>query len=510
MKKTTSFFLLLWFSAGIFAQDETLTVTIVHSEPVTGETVIRYELTGNDDFYNISAAVSFDGGDYQSIPGEHISGALTNVTPGIRTLTWDGKASFPETYSEDTRIRITATPTEPVCGEYITFTYRGQEATYGTITRTYTIDDSQVTLCWLDRNLGATRVPEHNEDTEGFGDLFQWGRLDDGHQDRGSNTTDVLSDSDVPGHDDFIKTWWEEPEDWRSPQNWELWRGEEGINNPCPTGWRLPVIEELQAEKDSWTPGDYSGAFDSPLKWLRAGGREAINGLFYGGVTKAYIWSSSLNGFKAQSLEIGSWSDITTIIDDVSRASGRSVRCVKGAAPDPETNQLTLTADPETYGAVSGQGLYEGGQMVSISADAEDTRAFLYWTGDTDYVADPASANTKVTMPQEDISLTAVFCVACGEEITFSYRGSDVTYGTISKTYINGDGEQVTLCWLDRNLGAEGIETFDIATLPGTMTIDSTATFSSGGAEMMVISSGTVALIPVVRSTMMLPGITGS
>lgn len=176
--------MLLWPSAGVFAQEETLTVTIVHSEPVTGETVIRYEFAGNDDFSNISAAVSFDGGNYQSISGEHLKGALTNVTPGIRTLTWDGKASFPKTYSENSRIQITATHTEPLCGEDITFTYRGQEVTHGTVTQTYNIDGSQVTLCWFARNLGTLRVPEDHGDTEGFGDLFQWGCGADGHQDR--------------------------------------------------------------------------------------------------------------------------------------------------------------------------------------------------------------------------------------------------------------------------------------------------------------------------------------
>ncbi len=85
---------------------------------------------------------------------------------------------------------------EFACGDNITFTYRGEEVTYGTLLRGG--------LCWFDRNLGASQVPTAGNDPLGYGDLFQWGRLDDGHQDRQSGTTSTLSNSDIPGHDDFI------------------------------------------------------------------------------------------------------------------------------------------------------------------------------------------------------------------------------------------------------------------------------------------------------------------
>jgi len=86
------------------------------------------------------------------------------------------------------------------------------------------------------------------------------------------------------------------------------------------------------------------------------------------------------------------------------------------------------------------------------------------WTGDTDHVDDPTSANTTVTMPAQNISLTAnfqeheEFDFTCDDDITFTYNDSEVTYGTISRTYyINGD--EVTLCWMDRNLGATRVAT---------------------------------------------------
>ena len=93
---------------------------------------------------------------------------------------------------------------------------------------------------WMDRNLGASRVATAIDDQSSYGYLYQWGRGNDGHQDRGSGITSTLSDSDNPGHGQFILTS-SSPNDWRSPQNDNLWQGVNGINNPCPAGFRVPT-----------------------------------------------------------------------------------------------------------------------------------------------------------------------------------------------------------------------------------------------------------------------------
>ncbi len=83
----------------------------------------------------------------------------------------------------------------------------------------------------MDRNLGAARVATSSTDASSYGDLYQWGRLTDGHQLRNSDVTTVLSTSDAPGHANFIINA-PTPFDWRSPQNDNLWQGVNGINNP--------------------------------------------------------------------------------------------------------------------------------------------------------------------------------------------------------------------------------------------------------------------------------------
>ncbi|MDD3488139.1 MAG: hypothetical protein PHH35_02190 [Candidatus Pacebacteria bacterium] len=73
------------------------------------------------------------------------------------------------------------------------------------------------------RNLGASRVVQSSTDSSAYGDLFQWGRGNGGHQLRTSGTTKTLSSTDNPGHDDFIYGMNNFPYDWRDPQNDNLW-----------------------------------------------------------------------------------------------------------------------------------------------------------------------------------------------------------------------------------------------------------------------------------------------
>ena len=146
----------------------------------------------------------------------------------------------------------------------------------------------------MDRNFGASRVATSMTDTEAYGDLYQWGRRADGHEDRTSSTTTDLSPTDIPGHDKFIVNT-SEPYDWRTSPNNNLWQGKSGINNPCPNGFRLPTESELQAEVDSWSSQDAAGAFGSVLKMPAAGYRNFDSGsLVYEGISGVY-WTSTID-----------------------------------------------------------------------------------------------------------------------------------------------------------------------------------------------------------------------
>lgn len=178
---------------------------------------------------------------------------------------------------------------------------------------------------WMDRNLGASRAATSSTDSQAYGDLYQWGRAADGHQRRNSSTTSTLSSTDQPGHGSFILAP-NDPWDWRSPQNNNLWQGVNGINNPCPAGYRLPTEAEWNAERASWSSNNASGAFGSPLKLPVAGLRSGGSGSLFGVGSNGYYWSSTVSGSGARGLRINS-SDAN--LRSGLRANGRSVRCLK-------------------------------------------------------------------------------------------------------------------------------------------------------------------------------------
>jgi hypothetical protein len=177
---------------------------------------------------------------------------------------------------------------------------------------------------WMDRNLGASRKATSSTDTAAYGDLYQWGRRADGHQCRNSQTTFVFSSIDQPAHGVFIQTS-TSPNDWRIPQNNQLWQGVNGINNPCPQGYRLPTETEWQTELNSWTSQSALGAFFSPLQLPVAGGR-----LDSGNPTTpdsfGLYWTSTAGGTNSRYLYF--FNNIV-FMNGNSRAHGYSVRCIK-------------------------------------------------------------------------------------------------------------------------------------------------------------------------------------
>ena len=209
-------------------------------------------------------------------------------------------------------------------GDILTFinnkpTWFGESGGDGTVMNPTTAE------IWMDKNLGASQVASSSTDVDGYGDLYQWGRATDGHEKRTSGTTVTLSSSDTPGNGDFIIPD-NSPYDWRSPQNDNLWQGVNGINNPCPSGFRLPTEAELIAERQSWVSNDAVGAFASPLKLTVAGNRDDFYGLIYGDGSVGGYWSSTVSGAKSQSM-VFYGSD--AIMNSYTRALGNSVRCIK-------------------------------------------------------------------------------------------------------------------------------------------------------------------------------------
>jgi uncharacterized protein (TIGR02145 family) len=178
----------------------------------------------------------------------------------------------------------------------------------------------------MDRNLGALLVATSSVDVNSFGDLYQWGRGTDGHQIKTSATTATLSSTDQPANGNFILSP-NNPNDWRSTKNDNLWQGVSGVNNPCPTGYRIPTETEWNAERLSWTgANNATGAFASPLKLPLAGNRYRADGSLEGVGTLGFYWSSTVNTANSKAIEFFS-SDAFML--NGARGNGYSVRCIK-------------------------------------------------------------------------------------------------------------------------------------------------------------------------------------
>jgi uncharacterized protein (TIGR02145 family) len=192
----------------------------------------------------------------------------------------------------------------------------------GTPTAILNVTNPTTGKTWMDRNLGATQAATSSTDAAAYGDLYQWGRRADGHQCRNSATTSTLSSTDQPTHANFIVAP-NSPYDWRTPQNNNLWQGVNGINNPCPIGYRLPTYAEIDAERISWSQNNSIGAISSPLKFPMAGRRDD-----YGNydTNLASYWCSTVNSLTAWNLDFHS---SNSYMYGNRRILGFSVRCIK-------------------------------------------------------------------------------------------------------------------------------------------------------------------------------------
>jgi len=187
-----------------------------------------------------------------------------------------------------------------------------------------TVTNPSTGRTWLNRNLGTDVLPTQEQESSSY--LFQWGRGCDGHQDRNSQTTTVITSNTFPGpgHDKFVLNWG----DWTSLVNNSLWQGVSGPNNPCPTGFRLPTKAEFDTEIATFSPNTATGAFNSPLKWTRSGWRRNYDGQVWS--LDGHYWTSTIetDGGLYVSYSMMLTGSLNYTIAD-KRGHGKAVRCIQ-------------------------------------------------------------------------------------------------------------------------------------------------------------------------------------
>jgi hypothetical protein len=348
----------------------------------------------------------------------------------------------------------------------------------GTPTAVVDVTNPVTGRTWMDRNLGASQVATSSTDSLAYGDLYQWGRGADGHQCRNSTTiTNNYSSTDQPGHNNFILTycptypsylcnWY----DWRFQNNNNLWQGINGINNPCPNGYRIPTISELQSETLTWLSSNANGAFLSPLKLSSAGHRNhSFNTISYEG----YYWSNSNyvgQGVYSSIISFGATINTLQITYDV-RASGSSVRCIKeisgtvGSINCGNSTSVGSLYFGQPANNVSGSIPYTGGNGGYYPTTIINSTGVLGLTATItqDLFANGAgSLNYTISGTPTSIGTASFVLNIGGQACTFTRTVNNIPSYPAGSVFCNGTPTTVVdvtnpitgKIWMDRNLGA--------------------------------------------------------
>jgi hypothetical protein len=244
--------------------------------------------------------VSADGGSAVTARGI-VWGTTMNPTIDLTTKTTDGTGTGVFTSSLTGLTAATLYYVRSYATNAIGTSY-GAEISFTTLDVVSTVTSPYTGKVWMDRNLGATRAATSVNDEASYGDLYQWGRANDGGQLRSATQTATrLTNISSRSIYSISAQPWTSQADWNSQTggvwNVQPWNNTDGgENNPCPTGFRVPSFSEWTAELNGMTGAGLAttttGVFNSFLKIPQAG---VIEGSGWSGnviTTKSVYWTT--------------------------------------------------------------------------------------------------------------------------------------------------------------------------------------------------------------------------
>ncbi|MNU83559.1 Bacterial Ig-like domain (group 2) [compost metagenome] len=224
----------------------------------------------------------------------------------------------------------------------ITVTYNGVSTQYTTVRAA----DGNV---WMQQNLGSSQIATASNDVPAYGDLFQWGRWDDGHQSRTSTLSTVAPTPNNPtglvANAEFLNS---TPVWWDGGALSDTWQAETPNDvtttngcDPCKAlgnEWHLPSSDEWQAVITAESMTNILTAFQSNLK-LATGGTRNASGTFDFVGQRGYYWSNTTSSSGGKMLYYSNF--IVNPNAGYPRRQGGAIRCLK-ALPVPAVTSLDV------------------------------------------------------------------------------------------------------------------------------------------------------------------------
>jgi uncharacterized protein YjdB len=239
----------------------------------------------------------------------------------------------------------------------VTLTYNGTTAEYTTVRGA----DGNI---WLQQNLGSAQVATSSTDAAAFGDYFQWGRWQDGHE----KNTSVMGNAVTPnnpsgvgtGNTNYIPTWWSTgntSDTWQAATPAQV-SATDGCD-PCKAalggGWRLPTEAEWTAAIAAENITNIEAGYTSNLKLAVAGYRGASGSFTFVG-QRGYYWNSNASATLANYGRNLYYSNaIVNPNAGAPRGQGHTIRCIKGqaATPPPVPASLAISVQGNAPAAIA-------------------------------------------------------------------------------------------------------------------------------------------------------------
>lgn len=297
----------------------------------------------------------------------------------------------------------------------VQFAYKGTQVTLTTVRAA----DNHI---WLQQNLGATQVATAQNDVASYGDYFQFGRWDDGHQSPVSTVAPAsgLAANNPGGLGAGTSTYYNGF--WSGGNGGDTWSGTAATatngKDPCTalgTGWRLPTAAEWTAVKTAegmdgnWDAAVIPPAYlNSNLKLSRAGYRTGSGSFNYlGGAVM--MWTASVQAGGQPEVLVSGVGLNYVGNPGITRDVGASCRCIKTTSTPPVGCTGTPTAPVMSTTASS---LCSGNTIALAATQSSTANGITYqWeqstTGTAGSWSNVSGGSGATTLTYTSAALTA-------------------------------------------------------------------------------------------------------